>query len=464
MSDTVEEVLTEDFLDELFKCSMVKTQFLQTMMSVLKLNYLPNDNYKRIWKEIVSLYKIGSKHPTFGQLVEHFKKDIPCLKIIGKIKRIVTPDYDSIIVSLEDYIKRSKFVELYDKVGDLYLLGKRNEAYDMFTKGSEDLSKFNLRKAKLTKIFGDYSKRNLSRVADANFKFRKKIPFGIPMLDHYMRGGGETGESTLLLGDSGIGKSQFLIHAGISAARSGYRVLHIQDEGTDEQCLARYDAAWTGTLYYDMKNGNISKKSSETAKSLIKSIGRGEIFVESNEKFGSRTMIEMRKTIIDVIKDGGVDLLIHDYFELRDPGDGKNYEPTEERFRQAILGQQVKNIAVEFNIHYLTVTQASSIRPEDLNDPNFVITRYYLSESKGKIRPFDNFLTINQTRDERKNGCVRLYIDKLREGASGQIIPIAQNLERARFYDRKRTIELFVESDEEEEIYSVISNKEEDGD
>lgn len=455
--ENVDEVLTEDFLDELFKCSMIKAQFLQTMMSVLKLNYLPNENYKKIWKEIVAQYKIENKPPSFGQLMEQFKKDITSLKIVGKIKRVVTPDYDSIIISLEDYIKRSKFVELYDKVGDLYLEGKRNEAYNLFAKGSEDLTKFNLRKAKLTRVFGDYNKRNLSRMADSATKFRKKIPFGIPMLDHYTRGGGETGETTLLLGDSGIGKSQFLIHCGISAARSGFKVLHIQDEGTEDQCTARYDAAWTGTLYYDMKAGN-SNLSTVKAKEIVSSLGRGEIFVETNEKFGSRTMIEMRKTLIDVIKNSGCDLLIHDYFELRDPGDGKNYDPSEERFRQSILGQMTKNIAVEFNIHYLTVTQASSIDPKDLNDPNFVITRYYLSEAKGKIRPFDNFITINQTRDEKKNGTVRLYIDKLREGASGQIIPIAQNLERARFYDRKRTIDAFVEEGtEEEEIYSSFT-------
>lgn len=99
-------------------------------------------------------------------------------------------------------------------------------------------------------------------------------------------------------------------------------------------------------------------------------------------------------------------------------------------------------LAMEFNSVLHTATQSSSITEEERNDPNFVITRSNLSEDKGKIRPFDIFVTINQTRDESRENIMRLHTDKLREYAKGDPIKIVNNFARARFYDRKKTLNM----------------------
>ena len=89
-----------------------------------------------------------------------------------------------------------------------------------------------------------------------------------------------------------------------------------------------------------------------------------------------------------------------------------------------------------------TATQSSSIDEEKRNDPEFVITRAQLSEDKGKIRPFDVFITINQTRDEMKDETMRLHTDKLRDYKRGDPIHIANNFAYSRFYDRVRTLNM----------------------
>ena len=99
-------------------------------------------------------------------------------------------------------------------------------------------------------------------------------------------------------------------------------------------------------------------------------------------------------------------------------------------------------LAMEFNAVVHTATQSSNIPEEQKNDPEFVITRAQLNEDKGKCRPMDVFVTINQTRDERKEEIMRLYIDKAREYKSGDIIYICNNFAYARFYDRKRTMDM----------------------
>ena len=95
---------------------------------------------------------------------------------------------------------------------------------------------------------------------------------------------------------------------------------------------------------------------------------------------------------------------------------------------------------MEFNVSLITATQASSIPDDSRQKPDFILTRWNLSEDKGKLRPFDNFITINQTRDEKKAKTARLFIDKLREKPSDQIIELAQSFAYSRFYDRMRTL------------------------
>ena len=85
-----------------------------------------------------------------------------------------------------------------------------------------------------------------------------------------------------------------------------------------------------------------------------------------------------------------------------------------------------------------------------------LITRAQLSEDKGKIRPFDIFVTINQTRDEAKDEIMRLHTDKLRDYKNGNpiatLIKVWQNelTEGSFFYFYDGTLHLF------SDIFSLV--------
>jgi hypothetical protein len=102
----------------------------------------------------------------------------------------------------------------------------------------------------------------------------------------------------------------------------------------------------------------------------------------------------------------------------------------------------MKTLAMEFNAVVHTATQTNDISPEERNDPEFVITRSNLNEDKGKARPFDYVFTLNNTIDERKEGFMRIYVDKAREHAGDSIIHICNNFAYSRFYDRRRTLSM----------------------
>lgn len=459
-----DNMLATNFVVELIAAALERRTVFEIVKQYLKFSYLQEEAEKKLWQWVTKRYDLTGKVPTIGQIQQQFVDDervLEKLEEIGDVEIDENGGYELIIDSFEKFIKKMKFLEVNDKIADTYNRGDKEGAWELFVKSAEDFSKFSIQDAKFETVFGDFAERQAKRKSE-DWNFRYKIPTGIDELDHRLggeSGGPETGECVLWLGDSGAGKSQCLTSVGIAAARQGFRVAHFQLEGTKEQCLNRYDAAWTGTLYQDVKLGNITAKKMEVTKRIIKKLRKTDIVVSSEETFNAKTLVDIRRELKEMEKKyGKIDVIIIDYLELLELGDGHRYTPSEERFRQAKLAKGMKMLAMEFNAVVHTATQSSNIPEEQKNDPEFVITRAQLSEDKGKIRPFDIFVTINQTRDEAKEEIMRLHTDKLRDYKNGEPIHIANNFSYARFYDRKRTIELnmddgwgeFYDKDEEE--------------
>ena len=459
-----DNMLATNFVVELIAAALERRTVFEIVKQYLKFSYLQEEAEKKLWQWVIKRYDLTGKVPTIGQIQQQFVDDervLEKLEEIGDVEIDENGGYELIIDSFEKFIKKMKFLEVNDKIADTYNRGDKEGAWELFVKSAEDFSKFSIQDAKFETVFGDFAERQAKRKSE-DWNFRYKIPTGIDELDYRLggeSGGPETGECVLWLGDSGAGKSQCLTSVGIAAARQGFRVAHFQLEGTKEQCLNRYDAAWTGTLYQDVKLGNITAKKMEVTKRIIKKLRKTDIIVSSEETFNAKTLVDIRRELKEMEKNyGKIDVIIIDYLELLELGDGHRYTPSEERFRQAKLAKGMKMLAMEFNAVVHTATQSSNIPEEQKNDPEFVITRAQLSEDKGKIRPFDIFVTINQTRDEAKEEIMRLHTDKLRDYKNGEPIHIANNFSYARFYDRKRTIELnmddgwgeFYDKDEEE--------------
>lgn len=453
----MESKLTNEYITELFNCAFKNQGFFEVLLEHLKYSFLTHEHEKKFWKKAIQIYRLNNKIPTLGLIQVEFRKEEKLRDYIVEIKSL--PDFDelSTIEAFQEFIRESKFVELFQGAGEFYNRGEEKQAYEIFIKGAEDLSSFSIKDKIFTKVYADYDTRNANRKTKNTVK---KVPFYIDGMDKYTNGGPETGEAILAMAESGIGKSQFLIHYAIQTSRRGKKVAFLQIEGTKKQVLDRIDAAWTGALYHDMKNGVIEESRIKQIKTVLRKIS-GEIYVEAYEGFGLANFTNIRNYVKDVKKLYGdeLELVCIDYLELIEIGDGLKYGANDERFKQQKIGRFLKELAMEFDVVLATVTQASNL-PSDLKkDPNFVMTREFLSEDKGKIRPFDMFFTFNQTYDEMKNKDVngdsapqiRIYHDKIREYQSGQTTKIVTNFKRARFYDRKKTFETVLDYEDDEE-------------
>lgn len=452
----ISDRLASNFVVELLAHSLVNRNTFEVVKSYLKFSFLQRESEKKLVQWLFRNYDKTGRIATYGQLQQQFIKDDDVLELLADIADVEIEDntdaHNSIILTFQEYLKQMMFLESNDKIVDTYNKGDKEAAYKLFVKLAEEMGNFSIIDATTEMVFGDFEKRMIQRKSE-DYSYRYKVPTMIDELDFILggdNGGPETGEFMLGLGASGSGKSQYLIHLGIAAARQGHRVVHFQLEGTKEQCMNRYDSAWTGTLYHDMKVGDVPAKQMEISKRIIKKLKKSDIYVDACEEWGGKTLVDVRRTCKEIEKKyGSIGVIIVDYLELLELGDGIRYTPGEERFRREKLSRGLKALAMEFNCVVHSVTQSNDITLEEMNDPEFILTRSNLNEARNVIRPVDGFFTFNCTIEESRNQIMRIYVDKAREYRGKQIIRIANNFKCARFYDRKRTSDLLEEDDEE---------------
>lgn len=447
--------LTEDFLLEYFKMCFRSREIIEVGITHLKFQFLPTEAQKELWKTIKNLYQTRGELPSIGQISQLHggkgKEDLAVLELLSKIKQVEVPNKDTLLKVFEDFIKDSISVEFYDKFAEYYNNGNREGARLYLKDKAKELTEFSVTKelSQSEKIFGGFKKRQERRELEAqgDGKLKIKVPLGIDELDDLLGGGIDITDTFLLLAQSGVGKTKALRWFGVSAARRGFKVLHFQLEGAKVECEDGYDATWSAQSIYNLEYANIDSKIFNDLIKISKQVtdNGGDVWIEAFETFNSATLIDIRNKIVEFEKNNGQvpDLILIDYMELAEPGDGKKYAVNQERFRREAIANGLKNLAVEFKTRIGTATQGSTVDPENLNNPDFVMTRYDISEFKGALKPFSLFFTLNQTRDEYDSNIMRLYTDKIRKKKGNKTIRICQNYNFDRFYDRLETIKTF---------------------
>jgi replicative DNA helicase len=447
LKKATENKLSGDFVIELIKCCFTSQKIFDICKQHLKYHYLQSEAQKKIVQFLFDSFEVNNVIPTIGIVGQSFTNDKDVIALLSQIKKIeISNDlHDAILSEFESWIKKSKFIALYNKVGELFNQGKQENATNVLAKESAEIVSFQLKETYYTTVFGDFDKRQEKRLRSRDNRQARYCVWGIHELDDTTRGI-EYGRSALIMARSGGGKSTMMKWTGLANARLGKRVLHFQAEGTEEECNNAYDAAWTGSVIDDIEMGSLPKDKQSKIKKAHKDIlsSGGEIIVYAAEQFDSLSIQECREIAKDVESiHGEIDLIIFDYLP-KFTISSKNYSGEHgERRRRLDIGDKMTNTAVEFNCAVLTAVQADDVKPSEYNKPDFVMKRSNISENKAQTEPFSYFITINQTDEEYENGIARLYIDKARKCKRGKTIRIYQALDRARFYDSVRSLQTF---------------------
>lgn len=452
------EQFSSHFLDEVFKLCLLKKDICEVVCTHLEYSYIPVDmkGYKIILKAIKEYFGSTGKLPSIGMLTQNNQKP-EVYEILDRVVNMKIPDKEEVLGTLEEYIKRVRFQKLYSDIAEMYNNGDQKGAIELQAKESQEIVNFSVKNdsSYLQDVFEGFYERDEERFIksqDSDNKIRK-IPFGIDLLDRLTHGGScpDIGEIDCFLGRSGSGKTKYLRWRGVSAARFGYKVLHIQAEGTAQECMLGYDATWTALLKKDLRNGSIDPGMMKKLDKVIKDIRQrgGMIKVHAYEEFGTASMKDVRNWALDFLKMYGSlpDLIILDYLELFDPGDGRRYSASMEgeKLRREASARDFKNICNELKCSGATASQVNDISPQDFNRVDWYMTRHNVAMAKGLVDPFSYFLTWNVSSDEYNKNLGRLYVDKARDYRGNTLIRMATNYDHDRFYDRSATIKLYPE-------------------
>jgi replicative DNA helicase len=439
----------EDFIAEVFNACLNSQNILDICTKNLKYQYFESEIHKKCFKYIFDYSTINSQiPPTLGIISQEFDNSQEAISFLAKVKNSYVPisNHQKLIDKLEEFIKKTMFVNLYSEIEGVYNRGEHQRAISELAKKSEEIHNFTLGIKPIVKIFEEFNQRQAERI-QRNAKTNgiiEKLSFGIPSIDEYAHGGWYKGTSILIMGQSGSGKSTFGRWIGVHNARLGKRVIHFQAEGSKQDCLDSYDSSWTGINIFDIERGDFIsvdlQRIEKARKSLIED--SGEIYVHVSQTFDSMSIEETREILYQTEKDyGKIDLAIWDYAELFTLKTKHN----DERKRREEIANKITNIAVEFNIGACVLTQSMDIHVDLYNNPDFVLKRQHISEFKGMVKPFSAFLTINQTSDESNSGLARIHVDKFRKGVKGDVtFKIAQSLEKGKFININKTSKLFM--------------------
>lgn len=456
--------LNPGFMAEIFKLMFSDEAIMRIASEYLKYELIPKEwvGYKFILREAIIQYTEKNKLPSIGAICQKLCDEDVVQLAAKEIKKAALIDREIAIDQLQSFVKETEFELLSRKVHDLYEEGKKEEAIRVNAEESQRILEMSFRSKSggFQSVFGGFHERMVERRMESDTASEKpvKVPFGVDRLDDVSFGGMEIGDTSLWIARSGVGKSSVLKWHGYSAAIRGVPVLHIQLEGGVKACMQIYDQLWSAQSYSDIKSGNISPKDRKKIEQAIKEVKElsSDIEVYGFKKFGQASMSDVRQLCYDYFNTHGKfpGLVILDSLDLVKTGISKKIDsdPDHKKEKLQTCAQLLKNLADEIGAPIITATQTSDVPFEVWNNPDKVIDRSYTEGDKTLVKPFSFVFTLNMTIEEKANATARIYVDKLRDYKESQeVITIATNYDKRRFYHRGRTMEMYNQVSERKE-------------
>jgi replicative DNA helicase len=469
--------LNPGFMAEIFKLMFSDEVIMRIASEYLKYELIPKEwvGYKFILREAIIQYTEKNKLPSIGVICQKLCDEDAVQLAAKEIKKAALIDREIAIDQLQSFVKETEFELLSRKVHDLYEEGKKEEAIRVNAEESQRILEMSFRSKSggFQSVFGGFHERMVERRMEGDAASEKpvKVPFGVDRLDDVSFGGMEIGDTSLWIARSGVGKSSILKWHGYSAAIRGVPVLHIQLEGGIKACMQIYDQLWSAQSYSDIKSGNISPKDRKKIEQAIKEVKElsSDIEVYGFKKFGQASMGDVRQLCYDYFNTHGKfpGLVILDSLDLVKTGISKKIDsdPDHKKEKLQACAQLLKNLADEIGAPIITATQTSDVPFEVWNNPDKVIDRSYTEGDKTLVKPFSFVFTLNMTIEEKANATARIYVDKLRDYKESQeVITIATNYDKRRFYHRGRTMEMYNQISERKETKKQARKKKTEAD
>lgn len=424
------EDYSEDFQLSLVKCMIEDVVFLQQIYDTVDPEYFTFGYLQQLVNYILAFYESRKRIPKIDELKQDIKTASSINyrdEIIKNIDRILKlnkygKDYVSGIA-----IKFFKSQEMIKAVSQaIKILQKPYEEQD-FDKIYEGIKTANNTCTDSNKFY-DWKKDFPLRYPSEEDLKKALSTSGIRALDTMMQGGLGIGEVAVVTGGSGMGKSMFLVNAGISNIMAEKKVWHITLELSNNYTAKRYDARYTGIA---------SDKLHDEQDAVYKSIHE----TEGNVKFTylpaySYTMENIFSDYDRLIgTDFTPDTIIIDYADLLLSSKKQGFSTDSLYNALGIVYNRMRNFGMEVKTPIWSASQVNRKGVEtggttkDLSD---------MSDSMKKVHFADVIIALQRTDEMKERGLANLLIKKNRRGPSDVSIPLC-NVDLSRCYFEEDT-------------------------
>ena len=440
-------VLSEEFLMDLFRTCMNDTYILSVVYQHLKSEHLPDRDSITLFKALKRYYGEYKKVPSYSAIREAISGNSNVIHLLDDIYETSDGlDPDECLALIEEYLKRVTFQKAYKQAGEVY----NKEGYDAASKVLLEYSSwaqtFSLSDSDFTNVVATFSerfKRNRMK-HNSQSNLRQITRFYIDELD--VRNGGRDlrTQLTCFLAPTGVGKSHALRWIGRNACLDGLNVLHFQLEGSKAEVENAYSASLVVCNTFRYEQGTLRDADFNRMVEELEDVS-GKLYVRSYPKFNSHvSTLDIKDGISECKKKYNMvpDVVLIDSMDLLTDASGRKYGEQGERHKRIAVANDLKDLAADENV-WMVVSYQSTIENQDwLNDEKNVLTEYNTAEAKGLARPMTHLITINQSANERREHTMRIHVAKSRFFERGEPFKIATDYDNEMFYDRARTMNI----------------------
>ena len=383
---------------------------------------LENKDFSFIIKEDISKDYFPNFSAEFDFIQKHYKE-------YGQVPDKLTfvnafPDFEitTVTESLpyllnELYQEKNEnyLVKTFNKVKDLLVAGKTEEALDLFSKSSENIT--SNKRLEAVNILKDDSRYDTYLDKCTNFS-KYYLSTGFPEIDDALGGGIDRVNSYFVISARpGVGKTLVLIKFAAAAVKAGLKVGLYEGEMSVDKIAGRYDS-----MISHISNGSITHGNIEIAnqyKTYLDELknSEGEFYVLTRDMVGSNKVTV--DTLEAFIEKYNLDVLLVDQVSLLDiHGRAKSYEAAE------LISKELKSLQTRKQIPLVVASQQNRKAVED--DKPIGVENLALSDRIGA----DATEIISLTKND---DILKIDIIKARDGAKKYSFKYEINFDKGSF-------------------------------
>lgn len=417
--------LGENFQYQLVKYFIETPKFFTNIVAIVDQNMFTDEHLRRIVGIMKDRYTKYGTCPTYNDieiiLRSEVTDNVTLELILGKLQKICELQFngaDLIRDNAEKFFKQQNLAKAINKCAEILKRGDINSYYLM-----EDYIKKALN-TNMTQEMGFRLFENLED--DLKDDYRCAIPTGADKLDESLYGGLGKGELGIVVSPLGTGKTSATTGFAAAAATykcednnwGGYKVLHFFFEDTETNIRRKYYGYVTDIDACDLSLPDVkplamkilTDNNNELRNMLRKNI------IGRRLKSGEVSASDIKYLIQQYISVGFVpDLVIIDYFECLRTEKVDNNNNNNEWTQEGVTMRKLESIANEFNLALWVPVQSTkgAIGQEfvGVNDAGGSVKKTQI----GHI-----VITLAQTKEQKEQGRMNLFIGKLRSVKIGR--------------------------------------------